>query len=419
MQARAGHSHRRLNWLNFFAADVSDGVGPFMATYLITTPDWNEASIGVFLLALNLSTVIAQSPAGWLIDRTRYKRYLIALAAIIIAVCVLAPPFAPEEPTVLLSAAFLGLAAAFIPPAISAITLGIVKPAGLTRQMGSNQAYNHAGNLFAAVSIGVVGSYVVPWAVSPIVAILATCAAIVVLRIPEKSIDHNVARGGFTADSEASGTESKGGWAAVFTNSRLLIFMVCVGLFHLSNAAMLPLAGQKLALHHKELATFYLSICVIVAQLVMIGVAVLIGLRSDKWGRKPFLLIGFAALPLRGLLFSQATSPLLIISGQILDGIGAGVYGVIVVLVVADLTRGAGVFNFASGVVVTVQGLGASFGSWLGEWCAGTYGYNVSYALLTGIGVLALTILAAFMPETFTGAAKANPQNEGANRSSQ
>ncbi|MFK7777065.1 MAG: MFS transporter [Gimesia sp.] len=396
-----GGTSPRLNWLNFFAADVGDGVGPFLATFLISTAHWNEMSIGVFLLVLNFSTVIAQAPAGWLIDHTRYKRYLVAIAAVTVALCVMVPAFAPQMAPVLISASLLGFAAAFIPPAISAITLGIVGPEGLTKQTGSNQAFNHAGNVLSAVLIGVAGSYVISWGVSPIVAVLACSAAVMVLLIPEKSIDHVVARGGMSKikpEIQTDGEEHT--WRSVFSNRPLLIFMACIGMFHLANASMLPMAGQKLALSHKELSTLYLSICVIIAQFVMIGVSILIGLRSDSWGRKRFLLVGFAVLPLRGLLFAEATNPMVIMSGQILDGIGAGIYGVIVILVVADLTRGTGVFNFAMGVVVTVQGLGASFGSFLGEWWAGVYGYTSSYMMLTALGVIALLLLAIFMPET-------------------
>lgn len=389
-----------------------------MATYLITTSHWNEASIGVFLLTLNLATVIAQTPSGWLIDNTRYKRYLTAGAALTIAICVLVPAFASEMAPVLISAAILGLAAAVIPPAIAAITLGIVGPSGLTKQTGSNQAFNHAGNLVSAVAIGLVGTYVVSWGVSPIVAFLACSAAIIALMIPEKSIDHTVARGGVSKIEKKNQSESEqSALALVFTNRSLLIFMVCVGMFHLSNAAMLPLAGQKLALEHKELSTLYISICVVIAQIVMIGIAVLVGLRCDQWGRKRFLLVGFAVLPLRGLLFSQTENPYLIMSGQILDGIGAGIYGVIVILVVADLTRGTGVFNFATGVVITIQGLGASFGSFLGEWWAGEYGYSSSYALLTALGVIALLILAVLMPETHPDKVKPSRFNSGRSRS--
>lgn len=385
------------------AADVSDGVGPFLATYLISTAHWNESSIGLVLLTLNLATVIAQTPSGWLIDHTRFKRYLTATAALVIGACILVPPLAPQAPTVLVACALIGFSAAVIPPAIAAITLGIVGPAGLTRQTGSNQAFNHAGNLFAAVSIGLLSYFALSGAVFMVVATLATGAAVMVLLIPERRIDHDVARGGLAKvepRGDQAATPGKSEWKSVFTNRRLLIFMACVGLFHLANASMLPLAGQKLAKHHEELATLYMSGCIIIAQFVMIGVAALIGLRADAWGRKRFLLIGFAVLPLRGLLFSQVSSPIPVLAGQILDGIGAGVYGVMVILVVADVTRGTGVFNFASGVVITIQGLGASFGSWLGEVLAGAYGYGFSYAVLTGLAVLALLILAVAMPET-------------------
>lgn len=357
--------------------------------------------MGIVLLTLNLATVVAQTPAGFGIDRTRHKRILVAGACSIIAACVLVPTFAPQRAPVLISCALLGVAAAIVPPAIAAITLGIVGPQGFTRQTGSNQAFNHAGNFFAATAIGVTAYLVVDWALFPVVAALATCAAITVLRIPERTIRHDVARGGLsTKSADAEGPSALEGLKQIGRNWPLMIFMVSVALFHLANAPMLPLAGQNIAKSHQELATVYMSVCVIVAQLVMIGVAALIGARSERWGRKPFLLLGFGVLPLRGLWFSQIDNPYLVIVGQVLDGVGAGVYGVIVFLVVADLTHGTGIYNFATGVVITLQGLGASFGSWVGEVWAGSLGYSMAFALLTGLAVVALTIIAVFMPET-------------------
>ncbi|MEM9731019.1 MAG: MFS transporter [Myxococcota bacterium] len=397
-----------MNWLNFFAADASDGIGPFLATYLISTSHWDESSVGVVLLTLNLATVIAQTPAGFAIDRTRHKRVLIATACTVIAGCVLVPAVAPERAPVLISCALIGVAAAIVPPAISAVTLGIVGPDGFTRQTGSNQAFNHAGNFFAATAIGVTAYLVIDWALFPVVAALAACAALTVLRIPERTIRHDVARGGFSeGGGDADGPTAAEGLRRIASNRPLMIFMVSVALFHLANAPMLPLAGQNIAKNHQELATVYMSVCVIVAQIVMIGVAALIGARSERWGRKPFLLLGFGVLPLRGLWFSQVENPYLVILGQVLDGVGAGVYGVIVFLVVADLTRGSGIYNFATSVVITLQGLGASLGSWVGEVWAGSLGYSMAFALLTGLAVVALTIIAVFMPETRAAPANA------------
>jgi MFS family permease len=163
---------------------------------------------------------------------------------------------------------------------------------------------------------------------------------------------------------------------------------------------MLPLAGPKLALGQKEFATLFLAGCVIVAQLVMIVVAALVGLRADRWGRKLFLLAGFGVLPIRGLLFAVAQDPELVLAIQILDGVGAGIYSVILFLVVADVTRGTGTFNLAQGVVITVQGLGAAFGSLLGEDLAGAFGYTLAFSVASGIGLAAFLMVLLVMPET-------------------
>jgi MFS family permease len=392
----------KLNMLNFFSGDVGNAVGPFLATYLIATANWEETRIGWVLLVINLATVLTQTPAGWLIDHTRRKRLLIAGAATSIGLAMVVIPLDPDFATLMGASALIGVGAAVIIPAIAAITLGIVKRQRFTEQTGANQAFNHAGTVTAAVLIGGLSYLVWSGAMFLIVGLLATATVIIVLSIPESSIDHEVARG---ADDGigADGVSAKPGaqdFHAVFSNRRLVIFMICVGLFHLGNAPMLPLAGQKLALGQKELATLFLAGCVIVAQLVMIVVAALVGLRADRWGRKLFLLAGFGVLPIRGLLFAFAQDPELVLAIQILDGVGAGIYSVILFLVVADVTRGTGTFNLAQGVVITVQGVGAAFGSLLGEDLAGVFGYTLAFSVASAIGLAAFLMVLVVMPET-------------------
>ena len=396
-------THPRLNILNFFAGDVGNAVGPFLATYLIATANWTETSIGWVLLAVNLAAVVAQTPAGWLIDHTRFKRLLIAVAAGCIGVAMVVIPAAPVFPSVMGASILIGIAGAIIPPAIAAVTLGIVKPTGFTGQMGSNQAFNHAGTVAAALLIGLISYLIWPGAMFPIIIVLAAGTIITVLSIPERTIDHEVARGAADVPDDDGGAGTGPGaqdFRAVFSNRPLVIFMICCGLFHLANAPMLPLAGQKLALGHKELATLFLSGCVIIAQLVMIGVAMFVGLRADRWGRKVFLLIGFGVLPIRGLLFAVVDEPSLVLMIQVLDGIGAGVYSVIIFLVIADVTRGTGTFNLAQGVVITVQGLGAALGSLIGEDLAGLLGYAPAFITHSGIAAVAFLVLLVAMPET-------------------
>ena len=407
--AESARSRRKLNGLNFFAADVGDGIGPFLGIYLISLGGWREASIGLVLFVLNISTVLAQAPAGWMIDRTPHKRRLIMGAAIVIAAAVLVIPLHPTFAIVMLCSGLVGAAAAIIPPATAAITLGIFGPPGFTRQMGSNQAFNHAGNVFAALAIGLVSFFFWPPALFPLTALLATGTAITVMLIRQSAINDVLACGGPDSGSAAQMADGeaasfRAGRHAILGNRPLLVFFLCIGLFHLANASMLPLAGQMLSLGgQKDAATLYMSGCVIVAQLVMIGVAILVGLRADRWGRKVFLLAGFAVLPLRGILFGHANGPFDVLAIQTLDGVGAGIYSVVAVLIVADLTRGTGHFNLAQGWMMTVQGFGASFGNYFGEWLAGASGYSVAFHTLTVIALAALLIVWIAVPETMPG----------------
>src|SRR6202043_4194555 len=91
-----------------------------------------------------------------------------------------------------------------------------------------------------------------------------------------------------------------------------------------------------------------------------------VGTRAQIWGRRPLLLIGFAALPLRGILFASVTNPSLLLAVQLLDGVTAAVFAVMVPLVVADLTRGTGRFNLGQGILGTATGIGASLSATLG-----------------------------------------------------
>ena len=139
-------------------------------------------------------------------------------------------------------------------------------------------------------------------------------------------------------------------------NRPLLIFAGCLLLFHLANAAMLPLMGSVVTMRSSHWATILIAACIVVPQLVVAALSPWIGQRAQIWGRRPLLLIGFAALPVRGLLFASVTDPEMLVVMQILDGITAAVFGVMVPLVVADLTRGTGHFNLGQGIVGTVTG---------------------------------------------------------------
>src|ERR1700731_3802719 len=89
------------------------------------------------------------------------------------------------------------------------------------------------------------------------------------------------------------------GLSVLMSNRGLLIFCLCCVIFHLANAAMLPLVGQKLALQDKNQGNALMSGASVAAQVVMVPMAILVGRRADIWGRKPLFPAGLANLSLR------------------------------------------------------------------------------------------------------------------------
>jgi MFS family permease len=163
---------------------------------------------------------------------------------------------------------------------------------------------------------------------------------------------------------------------------------------------MLPLVGQKLALQDRNQGTALMAGCIVAAQVVMAPMAVLVGRRADIWGRKPLFLIGFAILSLRGFLYPLSDDRYYLFAIQSLDGVGAGLYGALFPLVVADLTRGTGHFNLAQGAVITAQGIGAALSTSLAGLVVVHAGYSDAFLILACIAASGFLLYFFCMPET-------------------
>ena len=121
-------NNRSLDSLNFFLADVRDGLGPYLAIYLLAVHHWDPASIGVVMTIAGIAALITQTPAGALVDSSRAKRALVIIAALLVTVSCLLLPFISSFSLVALTQALSAAAASIFAPAISAITLGITGP---------------------------------------------------------------------------------------------------------------------------------------------------------------------------------------------------------------------------------------------------------------------------------------------------
>jgi MFS family permease len=397
-QDRSAPARVPLDTLNFFLADVRDGLGPYLAIYLLTVQHWDEASIGFTLSAAGVAGIVAQTPAGALIDAVRAKRAMLIAAAIAITVASLAIPVFPSLMPVAILQAVSGVAGAVFPPAIAAITLGIVGPKAFARRIGRNEAFNHAGNATAALLAGALAYWLGPVAVFWLMAAMALASIAATLSVPAELIDHDIARG--LHDVPDNGLAARpSGFRVLLANPPLLIFACSTTLFHFANAAMLPLVGQKLALANPDLGTTLMSACIVAAQLVMVPVALIVGANADRWGRKPIFAIALAVLCLRGLLYPLSDAVPWLVGVQLLDGVGAGIFGALFPLIVADLTAGTGHFNVAQGAVATAQGVGGALSTSVAGAIVVSYGYSAAFVTLGLAAGLALALLLLFMPE--------------------
>lgn len=431
-------SIRALAPLNLFLADVRDGVGPYLAIYLLSVRHWQPGPIGLAMSLPGLVAVLLQTPAGSLVDTSRHKRRLLVLASVVVAAsCVAAVTFV-SRPVIYVTQALTGAATTIYAPVVAAITLGLVGHRRFAQQTGRNEAWNHGGNVLAAVLAGLIGYYWRYEGIFYLVAVMCVLGCWSALRINPDDIDNDLARGqgadnpdtdevetggnqpaakdsaaapeaskDSTAKSSAEANPADGedagqtaGFRQVLADPRILRFAVAVVLFHFANAAMLPLVGQKLALSNQKASALFMSACIIVAQLVMIPVAAWVSRRAPDAGRKPVFLLAFAVLPVRGVLYTLSNNAYFLVGVQVLDGLAGGIFGVISVIMIADLTRGTGRFNFVQGAIATALGIGASLSTVGAGYLVQHFGYRVGFLSLAAVAAVALAFFWFFVEES-------------------
>ena len=384
-----------LDWLNFFLADVQSGVGPFLAIYLAGS-GWNEQTIGIALTGGGIAGILTQTPAGAFADHTHAKRALIAVGVIALAVGALMIAVHPAFWAVMAAQTLIGVSSSVFGPTVVAISLGLVGRDLFDRRQGRNQTFNSAGNVVAAVSMGLIGYFLSNRGIFFFVVAFTIPTLWALARIRTTEIDHDAARGSIKGGPSSDSSNL----AHLFKDRRLAIFLICAVLFHFANAAMLPLLGEMLAKGHGRTSMMFMSACVVTTQLVVTLLASWSGVKARQWGRKPLLLIAFGVLPLRGVLYTVTHATAALVTIQVLDGVAAAIFGVVSVLVIADLTRGTGRFNLTLGVVTTAVGIGAALSQSIAGGIVHRFGYPAGFLFLAVVAAVAFMLLWTSMPET-------------------
>ena len=400
-QARnAGFRPWSLDAVNFLLADVRGALGPYLNVFLVTQQHWSQTEVGWVTTVSGLLGLVVQTPAGAMIDATRRKRGAVVLALALLAAGAITIFTAPLFWPVLVANSVMAIVGDVFGPAVAAMTLGLYARQQLARRMGRNSAFDHAGNVAIAVAAGVVGYLLSQRAVFLMVPVFAMLAAAAMLSIPANAIDHDLARGLDDGEARAEGGQGASDVAALLRSRPLIVFVLCTVLFHFANASLLPLVGQKLAQSHPAWATAMMSSCIVAAQLIMLSVALVVGHTADRFGRKPILLLGFLVLPVRAVLYTFSNSAPWLIAVQLLDGVGAGIFGAITPLIIADLMRGSGRYNLAQGAVATAQGIGASMSGLAAGIIVDQLGYSAAFLSSGAAACVAFATLLTAMPET-------------------
>ena len=340
--------------------------------------------------------LIGQLPGGLLVDAIPSKRLVarcavfgIGLSALLIAAT---PVFA-----LVATAKFVHIGASCIlGPAIAAITLGMVGHARIAIRLGRNARFSAMGNGIAAGVMGAVGYFGSPQAVFFVTAFLAFPALIALHYIREDDIDPVIADGGI----ESGSGSSIAGVRSLLRRPALRTLAACILLFQFANAAMLPLVGSDVTMRSSRLATILIAACLIGPQLIVAAIAPRFGSLADRWGRRPILLLGLVVLPVRAAILAVADDPVLIAGIQLLDGVTAAAFGVVVPLMTADISKGTGHFNLAQGIIGTATGIGATCSLLAAGLLADHFGAQTAFAGLATASVLALLLAYTRLPET-------------------
>lgn len=379
-----------LNALNFFVADVRDGLGPFLGVFL-QGHGWSPGAIGMVMTLGGLAGMVATTPLGAMVDATRAKRAILIVSALVIVVANGANYFATGAVTTSVAQIATGIAAAAIVPAIAGITLGIVGQSGYPKQLGRNEAFNHAGNAAAAVLAGALGYAFGIGAVFALMSAMAVASIAAVALIRAGDIDHAQARG--LDVSPTSQTHEPTSFAAMMRSGPLALLGVTLLLFHLANAAMLPILGQAMVARGTAGdASAYTASTVIIAQVTMIPMALLAARLAETRGYWIIFVLALAVLPVRGLIAGLISEPWVLVPVQVLDGVGAGLLGVAVPGLIARILAGTGHVNVGLGVVLTMQGIGAAVSSTVAGLVAEHFGYEAAFLALGAIAALALLV---------------------------
>ncbi|HUI94932.1 MAG TPA: MFS transporter [Xanthobacteraceae bacterium] len=381
--------------MNFFVADVQTGFGAFVAFYLAQL-GWSKADVGLALAAEGIAGVLSQIPGGALADWIKWKRGLAAVGILMIGVAALILALIPSFIAVFCAEILHGLTAGVLTPAIGAISLGLVGRGGMSVRTGRNYRFAAAGNALTAGLMGAAGAYIAKSGIFLLAAALCIPSLIALGAIRGAEIDYVRARN--AAAGERAGDILR--VRDLAKNRALVLFAAAVVLFQFADASLLPMVGEEMATTAGARASVWMSGLIAAPQIVVALLAPWVGYHSERKGRRPLLLLGFALEPIRAVLLAFTSGYGFLLVVQLLDGVSGAIIGVMTVIVVTDLTAGTGRFNLARGTVGALSGAAAALSTAASGLLFQIFGSTVGFLALAVVAAGATALLWTFINET-------------------
>jgi MFS family permease len=393
-------SIRGLDGVNFCVAAMQTSFGAFITVYLVKN-HWPPQAIGYALTIATMSTLVSQMPAGAFIDSIRDKRPPILFGVVGVSLAALLLCATAARIPVYSALAVQGLASSFIAPGIAATSLALVGRTALSERIGRNARFASIGNGLAAGVMGIAGSYLPAISVFLVAAMLALPALLSLSWIDRARPEPQPLERSLVSPQRPDDTRlTWEGMKVLLLDRRLVIFAACVVLFFNASAALGPGAAALETGRHPQFATLVVAGTILIPQAIVAAISPWVGRTADVSGRKPLMLAGWGLLPVQALLYAFLPFPYAIAISSLLSAVSSAIFGVMMTVVVADLTRQTGCFNLTLGALGVAMSVGASLSTFFAFGIAGAFGATVAELGLALVGACGLLLLWFGMPET-------------------
>ncbi len=403
-------SFRSLDMLCLFLAPLAGGAGNYMALFFSSSLHWSTNKIGILLAIMSIAIGVANIPAGVLIDRTSHLKRITIIALGVLILGWFSILVYPNFYVAMVAQVLIGATCAVFMPAVASMTLGLVGFKNFDVRLGRNGVFSHAGNaltaLFVAFCLGMSGS----WSVLVLFIVFAFLAIIATSRIDRNSIDYNYLH---KRTANHIGVHPLlGGFASLLKSKTSIFFTIAALLYTFADASMLPLMVQRIASSGSRSSNVHVPIALFLTELVMIPVCYMAGKRAQL-GRKPLLVISYLFLFIRGFCFSLTSDPNALVALQILDGISAGIFGLMLTLVISDLSVDTGRFNATLTTMGMFFTLTNGVSNLIFGFATGKFGYPAAFSIMAVCAALGGILIWTLVPETLKKNLLVIPGTEG------